>query len=413
MNGRRIGVAVLVLLSVWGPLWGAQKHRVLVLDIGRGPSGRAGCERQRLLVIDIESETVLAQTEIGSRTNLALTPDRRLVSVLSCAPDALPGATTRASLFRASDLARQQRGLLHSDIPRLMYQNGAGLDGSLSPDGRQLLIQGVHWFGAGAAHMQTTSLNCVTPELDAKGRWKRCGKTVRVPRSYGVSFIRVADWPRIVVWNANVGLLETVDLAWGQIMNRLYLCDYALPSNTTPADLDKAETPLIFAIRGEGSVISDGGRYAYYIPTRPTRPNYITPVLKKIDLSVDPPKVVRQSPRDGDGLRAGVVCGDRLYVVKDERDKPRPNNGVPLPSWSIKVFRISDLSQQREIQASVNAIDELEASRDGKYLYALDCEAGHLDVIDTRTRREVSMLKNVGVYPLFMIALPDDAPGHR
>jgi hypothetical protein len=213
-----------------------------------------------------------------------------------------------------------------------------------------------------------------------------------------------------VVWNDNVGLLETVDLASGQIVNRLYLCDYALPSNTTPADLDKAETPLIFAIRGEGSVISDGGRYAYYMPTQPTRPNYITPVLKKIDLSVDPPKVVLQSRRDDDGVRTTVVCGDRLYAVKEERGKADANGVARLPSWVIKVFRTADLKCQHEITASVHAIDELEASRDGKYLYALDREAGHLDVIDTATGREVTMLKNVGAYPLLVIALPEERP---
>ena len=75
------------------------------------------------------------------------------------------------------------------------------------------------------------------------------------------------------------------------------------------------------------------------------------------------------------------------------------------------MFRTSDLKLQRALKTSVDDINELEASRDGKYLYALDSQAGDLGVIDTNTGREVNILKSVGAYPLLVMPLPDEAPG--
>jgi hypothetical protein len=44
-----------------------------------------------------------------------------------------------------------------------------------------------------------------------------------------------------------------------------------------PADLEKADTPLIFRIRNRGVVVSDGGRYAYYIKRHPADPREAIP----------------------------------------------------------------------------------------------------------------------------------------
>jgi 6-phosphogluconolactonase (cycloisomerase 2 family) len=71
------------------------------------------------------------------------------------------------------------------------------------------------------------------------------------------------------------------------------------------------------------------------------------------------------------------------------------------------VFRTSDLKLQRQFQLSQDEIDDLTLSRDGKYLYASDVQAGKLAVVEAASGREVKIITSHLVpYPAVVIPLP-------
>jgi hypothetical protein len=58
-------------------------HRVLVLDIGRWPNKRPGSDQHSLLLLDIQPGKVLARTQLGVNTSLALSPQGDIIAALS------------------------------------------------------------------------------------------------------------------------------------------------------------------------------------------------------------------------------------------------------------------------------------------------------------------------------------------
>ncbi len=76
------------------------------------------------------------------------------------------------------------------------------------------------------------------------------------------------------------------------------------------------------------------------------------------------------------------------------------------PSRWVKVFSTADLTFKRQIELPLTDCQDLEVSRDGKYLYALDAENAKLAVLETASGRALKVL-DVGKYPLLMMALPE------
>src|SRR5437899_6181039 len=181
--------SALIALLCFGwpiPTWSAETHRVLILDIGREQvNGRAGSRDHRILVVEIESGKVLGEALIGFDSSISLSPKGNVASAISDYP------LTRLEFFRASDLKPLENGPFPSGIPRMTYQLGAAFDSRLSPDGKEVLVQGPVPNPAQSAQLHDTSLNVVRRELNEEGLFKRSGKTVIVPRAYGVQFLRV------------------------------------------------------------------------------------------------------------------------------------------------------------------------------------------------------------------------------
>jgi hypothetical protein len=247
-------------------------------------------------------------------------------------------------------------------------------------------------------------LNVVKREVDSDGFFKHSRQTVRVPRSYGVQLLRVADWPRVQLWNSYLGLLEVADLDRGQIVSRLFLTD-DLPAEASrnAAELEKADARRMMRLRHRGQVIA-GGRYAYYVPTRYS-PREPPGLMKKIDLTANPPRVVLRSKDRPPALWAAAVSesAGALFVLKDERAR----DGRQLPARRVMVFSTKDLTLQRAFDLPLKDGSRLTASRDGKYLYALDPDKAKLVVIDAVSGRPVKILSQVGKYPYLLIAMPE------
>jgi DNA-binding beta-propeller fold protein YncE len=132
--------------------------------------------------------------------------------------------------------------------------------------------------------------------------------------------------------------------------------------------------------------------------------------VRKIDLTADPPKVVRTWKERQPDLESGIVAvsekDGRIFVLKREP----PREGRPMPSERFKVLSADDLTPKQDFKLSLVDCNELATSRDGKYLYALDSEAAKVAVIDSATGREVKVLEKLGKYPYIMIALAEGKP---
>src|SRR5438067_5194992 len=103
---------VLILIAVMcSAASAADTHRVLVLDAGV----RRGLDNHRLMLLEIESDKVLADVEIGSSTNVAVSDDGTLVAVLTSVGDA-EKRRNRLDFYRASDLALLQTGWLPDSV---------------------------------------------------------------------------------------------------------------------------------------------------------------------------------------------------------------------------------------------------------------------------------------------------------
>jgi hypothetical protein len=380
----------------------AGSHRLLILDNGR--KRRPESDHQ-LLLVDVESGKVVARQEIGSNTSLAVSPKGDVVAAVYNRWKQ-EGALAPAHLdfFRSSDLKHLESGLLESSIPRLSYQLGAASDIWLSPDGHALIVQGPEYYGPNA-HMATTVLNCVKRELDKDDFFKLSEKPVAIPRAHGVDVVRVADWPRVHVWNRNLSLLKVVDTDNGKTLSTQLISDDPALAKTDPAELEKIDADRLLRVRKHwGWMLATGGRYAYYVPSGEAG------CVRKIDLSADPPKVVRIWEERQPDLRAGIVAvsetAGHIFALKHELLR----EGRQAPSNRVNVLSADDLSAKQEFKLSLVNCCELATSRDGKYLYALDSDAAKVVVIDSATGREVKVLENLGKYPYIMIALAEGKP---
>jgi hypothetical protein len=392
-----LGAAVLAADDAADKVSGS--HRLLILDNGR--KRRPESDHQ-LLLVDVESGKVVARQEIGSNTSLAVSPKGDVVAAVYNRWKQ-EGALAPAHLdfFRSSDLKRLESGLLPA-IPRMGYQLGAASDSWLSPDGQALIVQGPEYHGENA-HMATTVLNCVKRELDKVGFFKLSEQPVRIPRAHGVDVVSVADWPRVHVWNRNLSLLKVVDFGNGKIVSRLLVSDDPALEKTDPAELEKVDFDQLRRLKHIGWMLHTRGRYTYYGPMSWAPPGHV----RKIDLSANPPKVVRTWKERQPDLETGIVAvsekDGRIFVLKREL----PREGRPMPSERFKVLSADDLTPKQDFKLSLVDCNELAISRDGKYVYALDSEAAKVAVIDSATGREVKVLENLGNHPYIMIALAE------
>jgi hypothetical protein len=377
----------------------AGSHRLLILDNGR--KRRPESDHQ-LLLVDVESGKVVARQEIGSNTSLAVSPKGDVVAAVYNRWKQ-EGALAPAHLdfFRSSDLKRLESGLLPA-IPRMGYQLGAASDSWLSPDGQALIVQGPEYHGENA-HMGTTVLNCVKRELDKVGFFKLSEQPVRIPRAHGVDVVSVADWPRVHVWNRNLSLLKVVDFRNGKIVSRLLVSDDPALEKTDPAELEKVDFDQLRRLKHIGWMLHTGGRYTYYVPVSWAPPGRV----RKIDLSANPPKIVRTWKERQPDLETGIVAvsekDGRIFVLKREL----PREGRPMRSERFKVLSADDLTPKQDFKLSLVDCNKLAISRDGKYVYALDSEAAKVAVIDSATGREVKVLENLSNHPYIMIALAE------
>jgi hypothetical protein len=386
----------------------ADSHRLIVLDIGRFPTGRPGSQEHRLLLFDIDSGKVVSAAKLGFNTSIGVSPRGDAVAALSYVRANVPGGSTILSYFRGKDLSPAETGRFPDNIPRLAYQLGAAADIALSPDGKALLLCGLG--GGGNVDLAATVLTPVRRELD-NGSFK-VGKTVRIPHCRSVDFVSLAGWPRIHVLNHTFTLLEAVDLQTGEIRSKLPLGDDPAMGQINLTALEKADFGLILRVRNQGTVVAGGRRYAYYIPLpashHPAAPAYRKQggFLKKIDLHADPPRVIargKSAEADLNNAIAAVSESAGALFVLELRHNPRR---AQEPSHWVKVFRTSDLKYQREIELPLKDCASLRVSSDGKYLYALNPEEAKLAVLDAGSGRTVKVLDVPARYPLLVLPVP-------
>jgi hypothetical protein len=374
----------------------AESHRLLILDNGRK---RWPAEQHQLLLVDVESGKIVARQEIGSNTSLTVSPKGDLVAAIYNRWHERILPPTHLDFCRGSDLKRLESGLLPA-ITRMNYKLGAASDSWLSPEGQALIVQGPEYRGTNA-HMATTVLNCVKRELDKARFFKLSEKPVRIPRAHGVDIVSVADWPRVHVWNRNLSLLYGVDFSTGEILSKLLISDDPALEKTDPAELEKIDADRLLRLKHHGWMLATGGRFACYVPMSWAPPGRV----RKIDLSADPPKVVRTWKEPQPDLAAGIVAvsekAGRIFVLEHEP----PRAGRPMPSNHVKVLSADDLTVKQEIKLLLEDCNGLASSRDGKYLYAWHTEAAKVAVMDTATGRQVKVLENLAKNPDIVIAL--------
>jgi DNA-binding beta-propeller fold protein YncE len=220
-----------------------------------------------------------------------------------------------------------------------------------------------------------------------------------------VDFLRVADWPRVHVWNGV--FLYVVDLSSSQILSRLLLDDDPSLRVIDPKKLEmptssQAESLLSHA----GLVFTDGGKYAYYVSHHfadKDQPGS----LRKIDLSVQPPKVISEkkvSPQQGFGMIGVSEAAGIFYGIEY---KPPTPQGRHVPTRRVEIYDKENAKLLQEIDLSLTDCQRLVASRDGKYLYALNPNEPKLAVIDLASRQEIKVLDHLGKCPWMMVPLPD------
>ena len=412
MNLKFVVVAsALAVPALLASALGAETHRVIVLDLGRE---KGGSDNHRLLVFEIESNKVLAEVQLGRGTSSAVSPAGDLVAALS-GHRAGEQFEQRLNIYGTADLKLVKSGRVSAAIPRFVYQEGAAADICLSPDGKELVIQGAE-RGFGNADLATTLLNGVKLELDSEGFFKRSRKTVAIPRCHGVSFLRVADWPRVHIWNGRTGLVKVVNFDTGEIQSRLALGDDPELAKLDPLEREAADDLTMMQLRGAGFVATETGKHGYYIPRQsgdnghPARYRKGPGFLRKVDLAALPPEVVRQGEQREDDLRPGPTAvseaAGALFVLELQGGP----NGL-IASRRMKVFSTSDLKLHREIELPFEPTTDqvrLKASCDGKYLYAVDPRQPRLAVIEIATGLPLKAIgAEVGNYPHILIPLPE------
>ncbi len=403
MRLRSIRLLVMAVgLGGFNPAWGADVQRLLVVDGERGAAGPSSARGPRLLLVGVESGSVLAHADLGAQVSVAVSPEGKVVSVLDRTKESAGGERLR--FYRAGDLKPLETGRIPLPLPRFRYQADVAADSWFAPGGREIVIPGPEPSPTGASDLADTVLNCLRRELDREGVFRRSQKVVRVRRCYGVTVLRTAGWPRVPVWNGMLGLLEVADLRQGRIIDRQYLGDDPGVIGMNPVQLEKAGRPLVFRVRERGVMIADAGRYAYYVPQHGGRPG----VMKKIDLAADPPRVVVRGDQPVAGFpRPGAASGRWLFLVRGRYGPPDANGSVPLPSRVVQVFRTTDLAAVREFEVPVHDIQHLAVSADGRELYVLDADQRRLVVVDAATGRVVRDLRSLARHPLLVLPVPE------
>ena len=202
-----------------------------------------------------------------------------------------------------------------------------------------------------------------------------------------------------------LGLLEVADQKSGRVRSKLYLGDDPEAQPLSPAGLEKSDDGLALRLRFRGLLVSQS-RYGYYIPRQPWNKNE-PGFLKKVDLGVDPPKVIVTSEKVEKDLHAGpsVVseAAGALFVLQEEF----PQGGRRQPARQLKVYGTTDLKLQREITLPLFDCEALEVSSDGGYVYALSSNEAKVAVLDAMTAKMVKVLENVGAYPHITLAVPE------
>jgi hypothetical protein len=373
-----IGLLLVVCSAV---AMGADLHRVVVLDAGT----TRGVENHRLLLLEIESEKVLASAELGHPTNLAVSPDGRTVAALTTV-GAGAGRETRLNFYRAADLSLEQSGKFPKGISPLNRQSGVAASIHFSPDGNEIVFCGLATHGNVDA--ATTAIMRMKRELDADGYYRSVTAATIEP-CRAVDFVSFAKWPKAIVLNQTTTELLTVDLEGGEILSTLKVAEPG-PDHFAP-------------MRLRGVAISGGSQYAYFLPRK-------TGHVKKIDLLAEPPVVIATGSKDPDLRPLIAAVSEKEDSVFALEERPVLEERRALPAWAyapsrwVGVFRASDVRFQRQIALPLADCHWLTASRDGKFLYAigpvtgppfddLSVKESRLAVIDASSGREVRILQ--------------------
>lgn len=372
--------AVFCFLAAVCSAAGPDSHHVLVLDAG----ARRGADKHRLVLVEVESGKELANVELDTATNVAVSGDGTAVAALTFRND-LAGRETRLNFYRANDLSLIETGTLAetSILPgRLMAGYGANIH--FSPDSKEIVYCGLAPREPGRlanVDLATTAIVRLKQDLD-RGHTYRPVVAATISPCRGIRFVSVADWPKVVVLNETNTELLVIDLDRGDVLNNLPIAEPA-PVSFMP-------------MRLRGICLSDNGRNAYFLPRKPG-------LLKKINLSGDPQVTLARGAQDS-SVRHDVAAvserAGRIFMLDDRRNPA----GLYAPTRWVKVFSTADLGFQQEIEVPLADCHWLAASRDGKYLYAtgplngppfdeLSITQSRLAVIDASTGREVKILE--------------------
>jgi hypothetical protein len=365
--------ALFFIMLIPLPFSSAETHRAMVVSATHDQNSAAPCE---LRVVEIESGRIIARVQVGSIADAALTQEGDLVAVKSgYRVDGDSERHRRLEIFRTGDLSLVQRSFV--PVRTNQYKRvPSNVRMQFSADGKELIVQGME-SGGGNVRNGRAVLTRLQRELDDAGKFKIAGQPFKVPDAPTVNFISSAQWPRIAGWNSYGSALMVLDLHANSVLSTLGL-------GGSPAS----------------TVVTSDGKNAYYVP------HNATGQLRKIDLAADPPKVVRTSeePQPQLEARTAVVSetAGALYVAEF---KIKPDGTGVLPSPLVKTFHTQTLAAAADINLSLTDCDCLAASRDGKYLYALDF-AGGMSVVDTSSGKEIKVLRDVGKHPALVLALP-------
>lgn len=384
----------------------AETHGVVVVSSAtlRGQS----CE---IRLLDVESGGVKARVQVGDMAEAALSPGSELIAI--CSRYSVAGVAqphTRLEVFRASDLSPVKSGWL--PVRRGAFgQLPKSLRMQFSPDAKELVVQRMESFLSDDKPIRRTVdevvLTRIQLELDDAGMFKIAGQPFKIPRARSVQFLRSTEWPRITVWNHFLGAIEVLDLSADSVLTHVPLGDDKVLANADARYLEKPNIgSLVHRLGFWANMVTSDGKHAYYVSEHVHQPNrHPLGFLRKIDLTTDPARVVLQFDERQSNLKARVAAvsetAGALFVAEDRRD---PSKGLVLPSSLVKTFHTSTLKPASDIQLSLTDCYCLAASRDGKYLYALDF-AGGMAVVDISTGKEVKVLPNVGVHPGLVLAL--------
>jgi hypothetical protein len=383
----------------------ADSHRVLVLDFRHG--GRAGNGENRLLVVGIESGKVLAAAAVGFNPNLALSADRKVIAAAYWS--GLPHATL--DFYRTSDLKLVERGLLQRDVLMAAFQTGGAFEGMLSPGGREMLLHGgtfppppkrpVAGDGEGI-------LSCVSSKPGPDRFFPAYGQRVHIPRTYDIKFLRSAEWPRLQVWDPWLGSILVANVQTAKLVGHVCVSGDADVARLPFEKVLEQDAGWFLRHVARGWMLADGGRYCYFLS--PVTAPQVPPerrIWKKVDLAVDPPRVVAQRDLLATEHYVGAVVSNPAQRMLLARfvDDSRP--------YRVQVLSTSDLQLQRELELPFGRrqLDwdrqPLTMSRDGRWMYALDQETAKLAVLDLHTGHVVKVIEHVGDYPGLVESLPD------